>query len=89
MLCDGSVVDVVVDEQGKPVSVGTMVRVPSPKMQRAVGADHLDPMAVRACVGATSRAKLAEDCSPLGRLTWLATTEIPPWINQDYILSHA
>ncbi len=36
MLCDGSVVGVVLDEHGKPVSVGTKTRVPSPKMQRAV-----------------------------------------------------
>ncbi len=36
MLCDGSVVGVVLDEHGKPVSVGTKTRVPSTKMQRAV-----------------------------------------------------
>jgi len=36
MLCDGSVVGVVVDENGQPVSVGTKTRVPSPRIQRAV-----------------------------------------------------
>lgn len=36
MLCDGSVVGVVLDEAGRPVSVGTKVRVPSPRIQRAV-----------------------------------------------------
>jgi len=36
MLCDGSVVGVVLDDHGKPVSVGTKTRVPSPRIQRAV-----------------------------------------------------
>ncbi len=36
MLCDGSVVGVVLDDAGRPVSVGTKVRVPSPRIQRAV-----------------------------------------------------
>jgi len=36
MLCDGSVVGVVLDEGGKPLSVGTKTRVPSPRIQRAV-----------------------------------------------------
>ena len=36
MLCDGSVVGVVVDEHGKPVSVGTKTRVLSPRIQRGV-----------------------------------------------------
>ncbi|MFP5371407.1 MAG: DUF222 domain-containing protein, partial [Actinomycetes bacterium] len=36
MLCDGSVVGVVVDEHGKPVSVGSKARVPSTRIQRAV-----------------------------------------------------
>ena len=36
MLCDGSVVGVVVDGNGTPVSVGTKTRVPSARIQRAV-----------------------------------------------------
>ncbi|CAA9233855.1 MAG: hypothetical protein AVDCRST_MAG76-1323 [uncultured Acidimicrobiales bacterium] len=36
MLCDGSVVGAVLDERGRPVAVGTKVRVPSTKIQRAV-----------------------------------------------------
>jgi len=36
MLCDGSVVGVVLGEDGRPVSVGTKTRVPSPRIQRAV-----------------------------------------------------
>ena len=36
MLCDGSVVGVVVDQAGNPVSVGTKTRVPSTRIQRAV-----------------------------------------------------
>jgi hypothetical protein len=36
MLCDGSVVGVVLDDHGQPVAVGTKTRVPSIKVQRAV-----------------------------------------------------
>jgi hypothetical protein len=36
MLCDGSVVGVVLDESGKPVAVGNKARVPSPKTRRCV-----------------------------------------------------
>lgn len=36
MLCDGSVVGVVVDEQGHPVAVGNKTRVPSARTQRCV-----------------------------------------------------
>ena len=36
MLCDGSVVGVVLDEQGKPVAVGNKTRVPSTRTQRCV-----------------------------------------------------
>lgn len=36
MLCDGSVVGVVLDGNGQPVSAGTTSRVPSPKIQRQV-----------------------------------------------------
>jgi len=36
MLCDGSVVGVVIDEHGQPVAVGTKTRVPSPRTQRGV-----------------------------------------------------
>jgi len=36
MLCDGSVVGVALDEHGRPVAVGTKVRVPSTRIQRAV-----------------------------------------------------
>jgi hypothetical protein len=38
MLCDGSVVGVVLDEQGNPVAVGNKTRVPSTKTRRGVDA---------------------------------------------------
>lgn len=36
MLCDGSVVGVVLDEHGNPVAVGNKARVPSPRTRRCV-----------------------------------------------------
>jgi len=36
MLCDGSVVGVVLDGNGNPVSVGTKTRIPAPKIKRGV-----------------------------------------------------